>query len=217
MAIVRIVGTSHIAPASIEAAKSTILKFRPDCVAIELDPERWAALHQKQSSRPSIRNPTFFILNFIQTNLGMRTGVMPGSEMLAAVEAARQVKAQIVLIDMPIAEIMGRLSAISVWERAKLIFKLVVGMIPWPWREELDLSKVPPERAIEEALSWMKHNLPALYKVMITDRNEYMAHWIRELGKGHKRIVAVVGAGHKKGLERLLRNKSSKSRKRKRV
>ncbi|MFH0829850.1 MAG: TraB/GumN family protein [Candidatus Aenigmatarchaeota archaeon] len=210
MAKVSIVGTSHIAPASIDAAKETILRLRPDCVALELDAERWAALHQRQRAKPSIRNPMFWLLNSIQTSLGAHTGVLPGAEMLAAVDAAKQVGAQIVLIDMPIAETMGRLSAIGFWEKARLVLRLLAGLVPWPGREEIDLKNVPPEKVIDDALRWMKKELPALYKVMITDRNVYMVHWIRELGRKHERIVVVVGAGHKLGLERLLRNKSSK-------
>lgn len=207
---VRIVGTSHVAPASIEAARNTILRTKPDCVALELDPERWAALHSYSKQKPSIRNPMYWLLNRIQTHLGARTGMMPGSEMLAAVEAARQVNARIVLIDMPIAEIMNRLSSINFWERLKLVLRLLSGLVSWPSAEELDLSKAPPERVIEEALRWMKRKLPAIYKVLITDRNTYMAAWIRELSRQHKRIVVVVGAGHRHGLEALLKRRKRK-------
>jgi len=208
MARITIVGTSHIAPASMEAARRTILRLKPDCVAIELDPERYAVLKSKRREKASIRNPMYFVLNSLQTNLGHRTGMLPGSEMLAAVDTARSVKARIVLIDMDIAEIMGRLGAISRWEKFKLVFKLLVGMIPWPGHEDVDLEKVPPERMIEQALNWMHINLPAIYKVLITDRNIYMASWIRELSKQYKNIVVVVGAGHKRGLEKLLKRKS---------
>ena len=207
---VKIIGTSHVAPASIEAARNTILKTRPDCVALELDPERWTALHMHSNEKPSLRNPMYWLLNRIQTHLGVRTGVMPGSEMLAAVEAARMVNARIVLIDMPIAEIMKRLSSISLWERLKLVLRLISGMLSWPSEDELDLTKAPPERVIEEALRWMKRKLPAIYKVLITDRNTYMAAWIRELSRQHRKIVVVVGAGHRRGLEQLLKRKGRK-------
>jgi pheromone shutdown-related protein TraB len=216
MARITIVGTSHIAPASIEAAKKTILRLKPDCVAIELDPERYAALKSKRREKASLRNPMYFVLNNLQTHLGHRTGMLPGSEMLTAVETARSVNARIVLIDMDIAEIMGRLGAISRWEKFKLVFKLLMGMIPWPGNEEIDLEKVPPERVIEQALNWMHKELPDIYNVLITDRNAYMADWVRELSKQYKNIVVVVGAGHKHGLERLLRQKPKKVRRRKR-
>ncbi len=210
---VTIVGTSHIAPASIEAARRTILRLRPDCVALELDPERWAALSSNMTRRPPLRNPMYWLLNRIQTSLGSRTGMMPGSEMLAAVDAARKVGARIVLIDMPITEVMRRLSAISLWERLKLFFRLLSGLVAWP-DEDIDLTKAPPDRTIDEALGWMRKELPAFHRVLITDRNDYMAAWIRELSRQHKRMVVVAGAGHRKGLEKLLRNKNSRATKR---
>ena len=216
MTRVTIVGTSHIAPASIEAAKKTIIRLKPDCVAIELDPERYAALKSKRREKASLRNPMYFVLNNLQTHLGHRTGMLPGSEMLTAVETARSVNARIVLIDMDIAEIMGRLGAISRWEKFKLVFKLLVGMIPWPGNEEINLEKVPPERVIEQALSWMHRELPDIYNVLITDRNAYMADWVRELSKQYKNIVVVVGAGHRHGLEKLLKQKPKNVRRLKR-
>jgi pheromone shutdown protein TraB len=211
MAKVIIVGTSHISKESVNEATDTILREKPDCVALELDPERFAALMQKRRERASLRNPTYFVLNTLQTYLGGKTGVLPGSEMLASIRAARETKAKIALIDMDISEIMGRLDEISRWQKLKLFFKLLVGLIPLPGQKDFDLSKVPEEKIIDEALRYMKKEMPLIYRIMITDRNEYMANWVRQLSKDYRKVVVVVGAGHKKGLEKLLR-KPSKGR-----
>lgn len=208
MAKVIIVGTSHISKDSINEAHEVILREKPDCVALELDPERFAALMQKKRERASIRNPTYFILNNLQTYLGGKTGVLPGSEMTAAIRAAREMNSKIALIDMDISEIMGRLGEISRWQKIKLFFKLVVGMVPLPGQKDFDLSKVPQEKVIDEALDYMRRDMPMIYRILITDRNKYMAGWIRQLAKKHKKIVVVVGAGHKKGLEKLLKKKT---------
>jgi pheromone shutdown-related protein TraB len=210
MAKVIIIGTSHISKDSIEAARDTILRERPDCVALELDPERFAALMQKKREKASLRNPTYFVLNTLQTYLGGKTGVLPGSEMLAAIGAARETKSKIALIDMDISEIMGRLGEISRWQKLKLFFKLLVGLIPMPGQKDFDLSKVPAEKLIDEALRYMRKEMPMIYKTLITDRNKYMANWIIQLSKAHEKIVVVVGAGHKKGLEKLLKKSRKK-------
>jgi pheromone shutdown-related protein TraB len=207
MAKVIIVGTSHISRESINEATDTILREKPDCVALELDPERFAALLQKKREKASIRNPTYFILNNLQTYLGGKTGVLPGAEMVAAIRAARAVSSKIALIDMDISEIMGRLSEISRWQKIKLFFKLLAGLIPVPGQKDFDLSKVPQDKIIDEALHYMKRDMPMIYKILIEDRNTYMANWIRQLRKNHKKIVVVVGAGHRKGLEKLLKRK----------
>lgn len=216
MAKVTIVGTSHISPESIKEARDTILKEKPDCVALELDPERFAALMERRREKASIRNPTYFVLNTLQTHLGAKTGVLPGSEMLAAIKAARQVRSKIALIDMDISEIMGSLGEIGWWQKFKLVFKLLVGLIPFPGQKKFDLSKVPAEQVIDEALSYMRREMPMIYKILITRRNKYMVGWIRELSKKHKNIVVVVGAGHKKGLQKLLKRKPKKRRRTKR-
>jgi len=210
MAKIIIVGTSHISKESINEATDVILHEMPDCVALELDPERFAALMQKKREKASIRNPTYFLLNNLQTYLGGKTGVLPGSEMVAAIKAARAVGSKIALIDMDISEIMGRLGEISRWQKIKLFFKLLVGLIPLPGQKDFDLSKVPQEKVIDEALRYMRRDMPMIYRILITDRNEYMANWIRQLRKNHKKIVVVVGAGHRKGLEKLLKKKQSK-------
>jgi len=210
MAKVIIIGTSHISKDSIEAARAVILRERPDCVALELDPERFAALMQKKREKASLRNPTYFVLNTLQTYLGGKTGVLPGSEMLAAISAARETKSKIALIDMDISEIMGRLGEISRWQKLKLFFKLLVGLIPLPGQKDFDLSKVPAEKLIDEALRYMRKEMPMIYRTLITDRNKYMANWIIQLSKAHEKIVVVVGAGHKKGLEKLLKKSGKK-------
>jgi pheromone shutdown protein TraB len=83
-------------------------------------------------------------------------------------------------------------------------------MIPFPGQKDFDLSKVPEEKMIDEALSYMRKEMPMIYRILITDRNKYMAIWIRQLAKKHKKIVVVVGAGHRKGLEKLLKRKVRK-------
>jgi len=210
MAEIIIVGTSHISQDSVNAARDTILEEKPDCVALELDPERFAALLQRRREKASLRNPTYFVLNTLQTYLGGKTGVLPGSEMVASINAARAVGAKIALIDMDIAEIMGRLGEISRWQKVKLFFKLLVGLIPFPGQKDFDLAKVPEEKIIDEALSYMKKEMPMIYKILITDRNRYMAGWVSQLSKTNRKLVVVVGAGHRKGLERLLKRKVRK-------
>jgi pheromone shutdown protein TraB len=45
-----------------------------------------------------------------------------------------------------------------------------------------------------------------VYKTLVSDRNKYMVKQLVKLMRAHpgKRILCVVGAGHKKGMEELL-------------
>src|SRR3990170_3776356 len=129
---ITIVGTSHISPDSVRKARDVILKERPQCVAVELDPERYTFLESKVQMHASLRNPMYFILNSMQTWLGAKTGVMPGSEMISAINTGKEVGAKVVLIDMDIADIMSRFGQISRWQKLKLVAQLLISLIPWP-------------------------------------------------------------------------------------
>ncbi len=224
---VKIIGTSHIAKESIETVKRVIEETRPDCVAIELDPKRFFALLQQQKDNGETHGNevsggaekrsfssqrklglrygfTIYLFGWLQQSLGKTVGVFPGSEMLSAVESAKRVGAKIVLIDKDIEETFRGIMAVPLREKLKLF----LGIFAAPFsREKIDLKKVPEEKTIEEAIRYMKKELPSFYKALIGDRNKYMAAWIKRLEGEFDSIVVVVGAGHKKELEKMIRKK----------
>ncbi len=198
MTRVTVVGTQHISKESAEKVKKVILKETPDCVAIELCPARYQALVLGEQ-KPDIRFGVIaYLLAHLQKSISNRLGILPGSEMLAAAEAARQVKAKIVLIDMDIRDIIRGINSISPWEKLKIVFGAIVPM------GKVDISKID-EKAANQALKYMKKELPQMYKVLVYDRNKFMVQWIKKLKKEYKKIVVVVGLGHKRDMERLLR------------
>ena len=207
MAEITVVGTSHISPDSAKKVRKTILKERPDCVAIELCPERLMAL-SSGNYRPSLRfGITHYVLAVIQQYLGKKTGVLPGSEMMVAANTAIKVGARVALIDKRIDRIMQEISEISFAEKFGLFSKLLVSIIfsPFSRKQKMDFSKVPPETIIEEAMELMERDMTSFYKILVEERNKYMAGCIKELAKKYEKIVVVVGAGHKKGLKKLLK------------
>ena len=64
----------------------------------------------------------------------------------------------------------------------------------------IDLSKVPEKNFIKEVLTKVKDRYPNFYKVLVSDRNKFMAVRLVKLMQDHSKIVAVVGAGHEDGL-----------------
>ncbi len=207
---VKIIGTSHIAKESVEAVKKIIEETRPDCVAIELDPKRFYALMRRQKGGEEERKIglryglTIWLFGWLQQALGKSMGVMPGSEMLSAIEAAKSVNAKIVLIDNDIEEIFRGMMSVPLREKLKLF----LGIFAAPFSgEKIDLKKVPEEKIISEAMRYMKKELPGFYKVLVGDRNRYMAEWIKRLESEFDSVVVVVGAGHKKELERMVGKK----------
>ena len=68
-------------------------------------------------------------------------------------------------------------------------------------------------KLLEKVLNATKKDAPALYKRLLTDRNEKWVPKLQELLAGDKNVIVIVGAGHlvgKQGVVELLRKKGVK-------
>ena len=199
-----VVGTSHIAKESVEEAKRVILREKPDAVALELDKARLFALLEKRKAGmlEQIRHLGFrgFILNtlgaWVEAKLGKLVGVKPGSEMLAAVDAAKEIGAKIYLVDRRIEVTLRRLiNKITFREKLRFVFDLFAGLFLGKGIK-IDISKVPSKEVIKQAIAYVRTRYPNVYKVLIEERNRFIARNLCRLMERHKLVVAVLGAGH---------------------
>ena len=212
-----IIGSSHIAKESLKEVERILHTEKPDIVALELDKARLRSLLDPQERKiqfSAIRHVGFkgFLFSvfgaWAEKKLGKVVGVSPGSEMLKAVEIAKKEKMKIALIDQPIEITLRKFSKALTWKEkwnfVKDFFKVLVGK---KQPITFDLSTVPDSEIIEKMLEEVKISYPNIYKVLIEDRNEVMAYHLKRLQRLHpdEKIVAIVGAGHKKGIEALMR------------
>ncbi len=218
----KIIGTSHIARQSIEEIQKAVEEFHPDIIAVELDVQRAAALMQQQKtgfSFSDIRNigvkgyAFVRIGHYVQQKLGKLVGVSPGTEMKTALELARAHKLRIALIDQPINVTLKNFSKELTWrEKGRFVWELISGLFAPKKQmkkyglEKFDLHKVPEQEVIVKIISQMKRYYPSVYKTLIADRNIYMVKQLARLWQENpeKKILAVVGAGHKEDMEKLL-------------
>ncbi|MBS3118734.1 TraB/GumN family protein [Candidatus Woesearchaeota archaeon] len=223
---IHIIGTSHISKQSVREITDAIEKEKPAIVAVELDQKRLYALLHKQKSRFSLRDIQrvgikgflFAILgSWVQKKLGKYTGMVPGSEMLTAVQLAKKHNLHLSLIDQDIEITLKRLSGAFTWSEKwhfiRDFFKGIYFSIVKPSKlPSFDLTKVPEEKMIENLIGEIKKSYPNLYRVLIKERNEVMARKLIEIQQANteKNILAVVGAGHKKEMEKIIKGKSSK-------
>ncbi len=190
---IKIIGTSHVSRRSIKEVKETIERLRPACIGVELCPARFHALSSKQ--KPNLRYGLLvWVFSWLQRKLGERVGVLPGSEMLAAIEAGRKVGAKIFFIDKNIEEIVYSLKKIPVREKIKIFGSLL--FLPFA------RAKIT---SVEQVLREMREQFPVLYRVLVAERNLFMAEQAKRLEKEFGSVVIVVGLGHKKGIEKLLK------------
>ncbi len=215
-----LIPTSHIAQESLENIKKAVLKEKPDCIAVELDMNRYYALKFEESGSAfemiKVFGPFaflfYYLLKYLQRALGKKTGILPGSEMLEGIKLAQDLGLKIAFIDQDIRVTLFKIQKVSWREKAKLMFFVIKAF--WIIRrgneknlEEgyyIDLNKVPPKNLINQAMKIFKKEFPSLYKILVDDRNKYMAKNLIKLSDQFEKIVAIIGAGHEEGIRKIL-------------
>lgn len=214
-----IIGSSHIARQSIREVKEAIENSKPDMVALELDKERFnAILYEKKGEkqerasrsiqRVGLKGYLFAkIGEFVQKKLGQYVGIEPGAEMKTAIHLARQKNIGIALIDQDIEVTLRRFSQELSW-RERWNFVVDLATAPFSRRKiSFDLNTVPKKEIIRELIGEVKKRYPNIYKVLISERNEFMARKLARLMQKmpDKRILAIVGAGHEEDILALVK------------
>lgn len=218
----KLIGTSHISKQSLVEVENAIKNINPFIVAVELDKNRLDSLMSEQKgsfSYRSIREVGFkgflfaLIGNYISKKLGKLVGVSPGSDMKHAVIIASKNKIKVSLIDQDIRITLRRISKYLTWkERWRFVVDLFNGIFFKKKQmkkynlDTFDLTKVPSEELIEKLIDYVKVRYPSLYKIIIHERDVVMSKRLIVLMKKNpdKNILAVVGAGHKKGMLKLI-------------
>jgi len=218
-----VVGTAHVSPDSVKEVRDAIDAFRPDIVAVELDERRLKVLSDRKGweSTPMTRllkdrNAYVFIaqsfLSSYQRRLGEKFGAEPGSEMLEAIKAAERNHIQVLLADRDITITLKR-----AWKKmtAREKWRIVWTLMQLPFvdydeeAEEIDLKELMKEDALTSMMNELKELAPNVAEVLLFERDTYIARRIADASHG-KRVLAVVGAGHVKGvkekIEKVLAN-----------
>ena len=149
----RLLGTAHVATASVEAVKENIEKWKPDIVAVELCKGRHDALTQeKRLDREGLlkvikegKAPMVLLQSLLaaeQRKLGLDEGQQPGAELLAAVEVANEAELRVELVDRDIQTTLRR-----AWN--KMSFKEKFGLM-WALLAEEDSDE---ELELEQMLA----------------------------------------------------------------
>ncbi len=209
---VTLIGTAHVSRESTELVGKVIKQERPDTVCIELCQTRYQAITQKNKWQETdlikvIREKKAFLLlsNLMlasfQKRIGMRLGIRPGEEMLQAIEAAREVEASVDPADRDIRTTLSRAwRLMGVWKRIKLLVQLAVSMGETDAITEQDIEEMKKRDVLETLLAEIGETLPELRRILIDERDQYLAHKIRNAPG--KKIVGVVGAGHVPGIKK---------------
>jgi len=208
-----LVGTAHVSKDSVEQVKNIIKKEKPDVVAVELCEKRYESLRDENKwknteiSKIIKEGRTYlFLANLLLSNfqrkIGDELGVKPGAEMLAAAEASPK---KLVLVDRDIQITLKRaLKMMGLWEKLKVFFSLFFDTFAADVDEGL-VEELKKTDVVNEAIAELARMAPSVKKVLVDERDSYIAAKISKIKA--KKIVVVVGAGHLKGIKEKLGKK----------
>ena len=216
----KIIGTAHVSQESVEEVKDAIYEHQPDVVAIELDRGRYTKLKQEmmgieQDDTISVTKiikenkvGLFFtstLLSYFQSKVGAELDVAPGSEMIGAIEASEDLGIPIALIDRDITITLQRaLNKMGFMEKAKFMVSLIASVFGYGDDEDVDVEELKNPDNLDELMEMFKDEAPSVHEVLVHERDAYLAGSIMRIPQDH--VIAVVGAGHKPGIEKYLDN-----------
>jgi pheromone shutdown protein TraB len=130
--------------------------------------------------------------------MGITSGEQPGAELLAAIEAAEDAEIPIELIDRDVVITLRR-----AWARMGLVEKWrVLNALLWDEDDDEDVSieeMLGDSDLLSKLLEDARAVAPRAGEVLIDERDAFLAGRIQQI-RGKGKILAVVGAGHLKGV-----------------
>lgn len=210
-----LVGTAHVSEDSVKLVKETIDVEKPDAVAVELCGQRYHALEKQnmwadteiteviKTGKTHLFLAQLLLANF-QRRIGEDFGVKPGAEMVQAINLAKERSIPFFLVDRDINVTFKRaLKVMSFYEKSYMLSELFWGFLSG---EEIDkelLERLKEKDIMTELIEELSREIPSAKKILIDERDAYIADKIASIKAG--KIVAVLGAGHIQGVERLLK------------
>jgi pheromone shutdown protein TraB len=187
---ITLLGTAHVSRSSADKVRELLATGEYQAVAVELCPSRYNAvidpdalarmdLFQVLKEGKATMVAANLALGAYQQRLAEQFGIEPGAEQREAVHYARENHAPVLLIDREIGITLKRVAHnVSWWKRFGLFAGLLASLLS---KEEVE------EEEIERLDRYMAARL------------------LQEVERdGHENILAVIGAGHLKGIKGYL-------------
>ena len=224
-----VIGTAHVSQRSVDEVRQVIAEVKPDLVCVELCKPRYDALTKDSAFRDLdifkvIREGkglyllAHLALSSYQRRIGASLGVKPGAELLAAVNAAKELAIPVELIDRDINITLKRTWAnLGLWKRSMLLSSLLVG-----WEDEKGqvvsektVEDLKEPKALSEMLTELGRAVPEVKGPLVDERDQYLASKMVDAGRAipatdgplrqaPRKVVAVVGAAHVPGMTQNL-------------
>jgi len=209
-----LLGTAHVSRASADDVAALLASGAFDAVAVELCPARHQALvnpdvwgqtdlYQVFRQGRTTMMAASLALGAYQQRLAEQFNVRPGEEMQAALEGALAQGLPVLLIDRDIGTTLRRVYRnVPWWQRLGILGGLLSSVLSREQVSEQEIERLKEGDLLETTFAEFADRNTVLYEPLIAERDEYMAARLCEEAQrdGHKNILAVIGAGHLKGI-----------------
>jgi pheromone shutdown-related protein TraB len=214
---VRLLGTAHVSRASAAAVRDEIATGDYDVVAIELcanrhrgmiDPDALGRMNLFEVIRagkaPMVT--AMLAMGAFQQRIAEQFGIEPGAEMRAAIDGAGARGLRLELIDRDIGITLRRIYGNVPWYKRLYLFSgLFASVVVDDKIPEEDIEALKEGDLLESTFAQFADAAGPIYAPLIDERDQYMAVKLLDIADGRpQHVLAVVGAGHLKGIERYL-------------
>ncbi len=222
---ISVLGTAHVSRASAEAVQRLLASGDYDCAAVELCRNRYNSMMHPDA----LANMDLFrvikegkasmvmaslALGAYQQRLAEEFGIEPGAEMRVAIEQAQKNNYEVLLIDREIGTTLKRVyQNVPWWKKMLIVSGLLGSVLSREEVSEAEIEKLKDGDLLETTFSQFAEDEKDLFKPLIHERDQYMAAKLQQavLEGEHHHILAVVGAGHLPGMQKILRQQADES------
>ncbi len=214
-----LVGTAHVSAESVQDVKTAVEAVSPDSICIELCAARHKALVQKDNwkkmdifkvikEKRALFLLAQLILNSFYTRLGKQLKVQPGAEMIEGMNQAEKTGAKLVLADRDIEITLKRVwGYLNLWNKLVMTSQLMASFFVGGNIDSEVIEEMKSKDQLENIMETFTDSFPEVKKRLIDERDIYLSQKIRTAPG--KKIVAVVGAGHVKGIKEHIKEEIS--------
>ncbi|NBC49098.1 MAG: TraB family protein [Gammaproteobacteria bacterium] len=217
---VTLLGTAHVSRASADKVTELLGDggLDVDAVAVELCASRAASMTDPDALArldlfAVIRQKRVYMvaaslaLGAYQQRIADQFGIEPGAEQRAAIRLAEATHRPMLLIDREIGTTLRRAAhRLGFFKRLNLFSGLLAGLLTREQVTEEEVEQLKQGDILETAFAEFAQDRADLFAPLIAERDRYMAARLRQEATthGYKHILAVIGAGHLKGVAQHL-------------
>jgi len=212
-----LIGTAHVLKESVEEIRKLVEEVNPDTIAVELCESRYNSINDKNRWEnldiiKVIKEGKGFLLfaNFVlasfQKKIGLKLKSNAGQDMIEGINIAKEKGLKLLLADRDINLTLKRAWKITTFKEKMVIIESIIESIFS--NERIDDSQIKELMEngdfLDSLLNEFSKQLPFIKKILIDERNIYIANKIKN--SDGKKNICIIGKGHLEGIKDLIVN-----------